>query len=150
VGRYPPGLTHFFDGDDVDWSQLLDVPTRRDERGALCFLEHPTHLPFTPKRVYYVFDVSPALARGFHAHKALDQCMIALSGSFTLRMDDGSTKRDLRLESPTHAAWIPAGVWHEMHDFSEGSVVLVLASAPYDESDYIRDYDEYLSWLRTT
>lgn len=125
--------------------ELVSLDVRGDHRGSLIALEGGSaHVPFDIARVYYVFATAPGIARGLHAHHVLNQIAIAISGSCTMRFDDGREKREVRLDRPDIAVTIPPMVWHEMHDFSADCVLLVLADAPYDEADYIRDYDEFV------
>lgn len=113
-----------------------------DGRGNLSVVEKNT-LPFEVKRVYYLYDVPSDAARGGHAHKALQQCLIALSGSFDVVVDDGSDKKIITLNKPNMALFIPNGIWRELENFSSGSVCLALVSEVYDESDYIRDFGNF-------
>lgn len=113
-----------------------------DGRGNLSVVEKNT-LPFEVKRVYYLYDVPSDATRGGHAHKALQQCLIALSGSFDVVVDDGSDKKIITLNKPNMALFIPNGIWRELENFSSGSVCLALVSEVYDESDYIRDFGNF-------
>lgn len=116
-----------------------------DGRGNLSVVEKNT-LPFEVKRVYYLYDVPSDATRGGHAHKALQQCLIALSGSFDVVVDDGVDKEVITLNKPNIALFIPNGIWRELENFSSGSVCLALVSEVYDESDYIRDYEVFKSF----
>ena len=102
-------------------------------------------LPFEIKRVYYLYDIPGGESRGGHAHKKLEQLIIAAGGSFDITVDDGKARRTVHLSRPYTGLYLPSGIWREMHNFSSGAICLVLASAPYTESDYIRDYDEFLN-----
>ena len=125
--------------------ELVSLAVRGDHRGSLIALEGcSAHVPFDIARVYYVFATAPGIDRGFHAHHALNQLAIAVSGSCTIHFDDGREKRAVRLDRPDVAVPIPPMVWHEMHDFSADCVLMVLADAKYDEADYIRDYDMFV------
>ncbi|WHR56022.1 FdtA/QdtA family cupin domain-containing protein [Wohlfahrtiimonas chitiniclastica] len=124
---------------------LIDFPVLGDERGSLVALEGMKNIPFDIKRVYYIFGANEQ-PRGFHAHKKLQQCAIALSGKCRVVMDNGSKKEDVWLDIPNKGLLIK-DEWHEMHDFSKDCVLLVLASQYYDEDDYIRNYDKYLEYL---
>ncbi len=115
----------------------------RDARGALVALEDGSEIPFAVKRVYYIYNTQFGQSRGFHAHKALRQMAICLSGSCVMVLDNGRDQLSLRLDSPTKAALIEPMVWHEMHEFEEDTVLMVLASDHYDESDYIRNRSEF-------
>ena len=98
-------------------------------------------LPFEIKRVYYLYDIPGGEARGGHAHKNLEQLIIAAGGSFDITVDDGHAKRTVHLSRPYMGLYLPSGIWREMHNFSSGAICLVLASDAYTESDYIRDYE---------
>lgn len=124
---------------------LIKFPALGDERGALVALEANRQIPFDIKRVYYIYGTAQGVARGFHAHKALKQVAICLKGSCRFVMDDGKDKQDVILATPEKGLLINAMQWHEMYDFSEDCVLMVLADQLYDESDYIRDYDYFLS-----
>jgi hypothetical protein len=123
----------------------LDFPPVHDKRGNLSFIEGRKHIPFDIKRVYYLYDVPCGEERGGHAHYNLQQVILALSGSFDLILDDGQEKRRFHLNRPYFGIYIGSMTWREMDNFSSGSVCLVLASEVYDESDYIRDYAEFLA-----
>lgn len=127
---------------------LIDFPALGDDRGALVALESNRHIPFDIKRVYYIYGTSQGVARGFHAHKNLRQVAICLKGSCRFVMDDGKDKQDVILATPDKGLLIDAMQWHEMYDFSEDCVLLVLADQLYDESDYIRDYNCFLEEVR--
>jgi dTDP-4-dehydrorhamnose 3,5-epimerase-like enzyme len=129
---------------------FLDLPRFADARGALSFVEGNKHIPFAIQRVYYLHDVAPGQRRGAHAHRALEQVLIAVAGSFTISLDDGTTSIDRELTSPSRALYLPPFVWHELRDFSPGAVCLALASAPFDESDYFRDYQGFLDAVKVT
>ncbi|MDN3649302.1 FdtA/QdtA family cupin domain-containing protein [Reinekea marina] len=120
------------------------MPDLGDDRGGLVSIEANKHIPFAVKRVYYIFKTHEDVARGFHAHKELKQLVICVSGSCKMVMDNGISKDDVILNTPKKGLLIDSLVWREMHDFSEDCVLLVLASEYYDESDYIRNYDEFL------
>lgn len=124
-------------------SGLLRFPVRGDERGSLVALEHATGVPFDIARVYFVYGTRPGVSRGFHAHRQLRQLAVCVAGSCTMVLDDGGSRTDHRLDAPDLGIEIPPMIWHEMHDFSPDCVVAVLADAPYDEADYIRDYAEF-------
>lgn len=111
-----------------------------DGRGNLSVIEKNI-LPFEIKRVYYLYDVPSDSKRGGHAHKKLYQCLIALSGSFDVVIDDATHKKTISLNKPNIALFIPNGIWRELENFSSGSVCLALVSEVYNESDYIRDYE---------
>ena len=123
--------------------ELIDFPVLGDNRGKLVAIEGNRHIPFEIKRVYYIYGSSSDVARGFHAHKELRQVAVCLSGQCRIVMDDGSKKEDVILDNPSQALLIDKMQWHEMYGFSDDCVLMVLASQPYDESDYIRDYDVF-------
>lgn len=114
-----------------------------DERGSLVALEAQENIPFDIARVYYIFGTKPGVERGFHAHKALQQVAVAVSGACTMLFDDGRERSEVRLDSPSKGVFIGNLVWREMKDFTEDCVLLVLADRHYDESDYLRDYSEF-------
>lgn len=118
-----------------------------DERGQLIALEEGRDIPFQIKRVYYMYDTGRGVHRGFHAHKKLEQILVCVSGSCTVLLDSGSEKKEVFLEKPYEGLYIPPSTWREMYDFSPDAVLVVLASELYDESDYIRDYDEFLEYM---
>ena len=122
---------------------LIDIPKITDPRGNLAIIEEG-FLPFEVKRIYYLYDVPSDSKRGGHAHIALKQFLVALSGSFDVVIDDGSSRKTITLNRPNKGLLIPQGIWREIENFSAGSVCLSVVSAPYDESDYIRDYQNFL------
>lgn len=122
----------------------IDFQVLGDDRGSLVALESGKEIPFEVKRVYYIFDTKKGVARGFHAHKALKQVAVCVRGHCRFILDDGVNKEEIVLSSPQQGLLIEDMVWHEMHDFSEDCVLMVLASEHYDETDYIRDYDVFL------
>lgn len=128
--------------------KMVTLKKHGDDRGLLVAAEGGTEIPFDIKRVYYITNVSDNKRRGFHAHKALRQVMLCISGSCKVMLDDGSEKTDVLLDSPNEGLIIEPKVWHEMFDFSEGAVILVLASGHYDESDYMRNYDDFIDYLK--
>ena len=131
----------------IDDVEIISIPKIIDEkgRGKLSVIEKSI-IPFEIKRVYYLYDVPSDAFRGGHAHKNLDQFMIALSGSFEVKIDDGSNNKKVMLNKPNQGLLIPSGIWREMDNFSAGSVCLVLASEFFDESDYFRDYNSFLDY----
>nr|QOS19602.1 TDP-4-oxo-6-deoxy-alpha-D-glucose-3,4-oxoisomerase [Vibrio parahaemolyticus] len=122
----------------------IDFPVIGDERGSLVALEANKLIPFDIKRVYYLFGMQSDLPRGFHAHKALVQVAVCLKGSCDILMDNGQEQEIVKLNSPSQGLVIDVMQWHEMSNFSEDCVLLVLASDVYDESDYVRDYSDFL------
>lgn len=129
--------------------RFIDIPkiTAPDGRGNLSVVERNT-LPYPIKRVYYLYDVPSNSTRGGHAHKKLQQCLIALSGSFTVVVDDGQERKEILLNRPDKGLLIPNGIWRELIEFSSGAVCLSLVSTEYDESDYIREYESFLKFKK--
>ena len=127
-----------------DLVKLIDFPPLGDGRGSLVALEANKTVPFDIKRVYYIFGTKQGVARGFHAHKALKQVAVCVTGCCRMLLDNGVDKEEVLLDSPTKGLVIEDFVWREMHDFTPDCVLLVLASEYYDEADYIRDYDDFL------
>ncbi|WP_367181120.1 FdtA/QdtA family cupin domain-containing protein [uncultured Psychrobacter sp.] len=124
----------------IEW---VDFPPLGDDRGSLVALEAENTVPFVIKRVYYIFGTQQGVARGFHAHKNLQQVAVCVTGSCRMVLDDGKNREEVWLDSPIKGLIISDLVWREMHDFSEDCVLLVLASEHYDENDYIRDYEDF-------
>jgi hypothetical protein len=124
--------------------RLIDLPRITDGRGSLTALESNAEVPFGIQRVYYLYDVPGGEARAGHAHHELQQLVIAASGSFDMLLDDGSQRAVVTLNRAYQGLLIDRTVWREIHNFSSGAFCLVLASMPYAESDYVRDYDEFL------
>jgi dTDP-4-dehydrorhamnose 3,5-epimerase-like enzyme len=128
----------------LDEVRLVELPRMADDCGNITFIEGAHHVPFVIRRVYYLYDVPGGESRGGHAHKALEQLIIAASGSFDVVLDDGKQRRRYFLNRSYHGLFVPRMVWRELENFSSGSISLVLASQVYDESDYHRDYGEFL------
>ena len=122
----------------------IDLTKRGDARGSLVAIEGHGAIPFEIRRVYYIFDTLRGVSRGYHAHRNLQQLMVCVAGSCRVSLDDGRQRADAVLDDPCRGLLIEGLVWREMHDFSEHCVLLVLASEPYDERDYIRDHDAFL------
>lgn len=118
-----------------------------DERGQLVALEEWKDIPFEIKRVYYIFDTKKDVHRGFHAHKNLEQILVCVHGSCKIMLDDGIEQIHVILNNPYEGLYIANNIWREMYEFSPDAVLLVLASSLYDETDYIRDYDQFLAFL---
>lgn len=118
-----------------------------DERGQLVALEEFNDIPFSIKRVYYMYQTGKGVRRGFHAHKSLEQILICVHGSCKILLDNGREKKIVSLERPYEGLYIANDMWREMYDFSEDAVLLVLASDLYDESDYIRNYDKFIEFV---
>jgi len=124
--------------------KLVDLPKIAEARGNLTFVEGGRHIPFEIKRVYYLYDVPGGAARGGHAHKALHQLIVAMSGSFDVVLDDGYEKKRFHLNRSYMGLYICPMIWREIDNFSSGSVCMVLASNYYEESDYYRDHVDFL------
>lgn len=127
---------------------LIDFKTLGDERGSLISIENNKNIPFEVKRTYYIFNTKAGVTRGFHAHKNLEQVLIAVSGSCKVLCDDGTKKEVFELKNPSEGLLIKNLIWREMFEFSPNCVLLVLASDFYKESDYVRNYDEFLKLIR--
>jgi dTDP-4-dehydrorhamnose 3,5-epimerase-like enzyme len=125
---------------------LITFDKNHQIKGNLTAVSNNKEVPFAIKRIYYLYDVPGGLSRGAHAHKELQQLVIALSGSFDITLDDGNAKRTFQLSKPNMGLLIPSGLWRELNNFSSGSICMVLASELYDEHDYIRDYDKFEVW----
>lgn len=127
--------------------RILRFPRIEDRRGNLSYVEANRHVPFDIQRVYYLYDVPGGATRGGHAHKELWQVIVAISGSFDVILDDGSARQRFSLNRSYYGLVVGPMMWRELDNFSSGSVCLVLASHPFDEDDYYRDYDEFRSAL---
>ena len=123
--------------------RVIGLPKVDDARGNLTFIEEDNHVPFEIKRVYYLYDIPGGESRGGHAHRKLEQFIIAANGSFDVVIDDGYNSMRFHLNRSYYGLYIPRMVWRELDNFSSGSVCLVLASEHYEEEDYIRNYDEF-------
>ena len=119
-----------------------------DDRGQLVALEEFKDIPFNIKRVYYMYDTGEGVVRGFHAHKSLQQILICIHGSCKIKLDNGFETKVIPLEKPYEGLFVASAMWREMFDFSPDAVLMVLASELYDESDYIRDYDQFVSYVK--
>ena len=119
------------------------MPEFRDHRGRLLAAETGPHVPFGVQRIFAIYDVPAGLARGGHAHRRQEQFLIMLAGSCKITAESADSSSEECLVAPTEGLYVPAGVWLELRDFSPGAICLVLASGPFDEADYIRDYGEF-------
>ena len=126
----------------------IQFAPKGDSRGQLIALEEMKDIPFQIKRVYYMYDTGEGVVRGHHAHKSLQQILICIHGSCKISLDNGTEKKVIPLEKPYEGLYVSNTMWREMFDFSPDAVLLVLASELYDESDYIRDYDEFLKYVK--
>jgi dTDP-4-dehydrorhamnose 3,5-epimerase-like enzyme len=130
---------------NIDMCRIIDLPKISDPRGNLTFIEGMRHIPFEIRRVYYTYDVPGGADRGGHAHKALQQLIIAMSGSFDVTLDDGRSKSKFHLNRSYQGLYVCPMIWRHLDNFSSGSVCMVLASNVYEASDYYRDYDEFMA-----
>ncbi len=128
----------------VDQCRIVELPKISDPSGNLTFIEGRRHVPFDFQRMYYLYDVPGGAERGGHAHKALHQLIIAMSGSFDVLLDDGRQTKQFHLNRSYYGLYVCPLIWRELNNFSSGSVCVVLASITYDESEYSRDYNEFL------
>jgi dTDP-4-dehydrorhamnose 3,5-epimerase-like enzyme len=128
---------------------IINLPKIADPRGNLTFIEGGRHIPFEIQRVYYLYDTPGGAERGGHAHKNLHQLIIAMSGSFDVILNDGREKKRFHLNRSYYGLYVCPMIWRELDNFSSGSVCMVLASNFYDESDYFRDFQEFLKASKT-
>lgn len=128
----------------------IDFQEHGDWRGQLVALEENKNIPFSIKRVYFMYDTKEGVVRGKHAHRTLKQVLFCVSGACTIGLDNGREKTEVRLDHPARGLFIGAGIWREMFDFTPDAVLMVLASEYYDESDYIRDYGAFLESVKET
>lgn len=129
--------------------KIIDLPKIPDIRGNLTFIEEQDHIPFTIKRVYWIYDVPGGQIRGGHAFKEQVEFIVALSGSFDVVVDNGKDKQVFSLKRSYYGLFIPNGLWRNMENFSTNAVAMVASSTFYDEDDYILYYNDYLEWLNT-
>lgn len=127
--------------------RTIQLPQIHDVRGDLTFIEGGNHIPFQIARVYYLYNVPVDSERGGHAHRDLEQVVFALSGSFRMKIDDGTTKSEYWLRNPQKGLYISKMIWREMDAFSQGAVCMVVASRRYEEADYFRNYDDFVDAL---
>jgi dTDP-4-dehydrorhamnose 3,5-epimerase-like enzyme len=128
--------------------KIINLKNCIDERGSLVAVEANKDISFDIKRVYYIYNNKTDLRRGFHSHKKLKQLLICVGGSCKIHLDDGITTEDVLLNDPSRGLVIESNIWREMYDFSKDAILLVLASEYYDESDYIRNYDEFIKFVK--
>lgn len=129
---------------DINLCRVIQLPKISDPRGNLTFVESGNQIPFDIQRVYYLYDVPGGAERGGHAHKGLEQLIIAMSGSFDVVLDDGREKKRVHLNRSYSGLYVCPMIWRELDNFSSGSVCMVLASNKYDEEDYFRNYAEFI------
>ncbi|WP_435945570.1 sugar 3,4-ketoisomerase [Dryocola sp. BD586] len=127
--------------------EIIPLQIHGDDRGSLVALETEKNIPFEIKRVYYLFDTKDKVIRGYHAHKVLKQVAIAVRGSCRFTLDDGKERVDVILNNPAQGLLIESFIWREMSDFSPDCVLMVLADSLYDESDYVRDYEQFIKMV---
>ena len=133
---------------DINTCQLINLPLVTDTRGSLVYLQKTGFLDFSVKRVYFLFDLTTGSSRGGHAHYDLDQLLVAVSGSMTINLDDGKTRKTIFLNDPSLGLRITPMIWRDITNISSNAVCLVLASREYDELDYIRDYETFSTALQ--
>lgn len=124
---------------------IIELPKIGDPRGNLTFVESGRHIPFDIRRVYYLYDMPGGAERGGHAHKALHQLIIAMSGSFDIHLDDGYEKKTIHMNRSYYGLYVCPMIWREIDNFSSGAVCMALASDYYDEIDYYREYNQFIS-----
>tara|TARA_B100000927_G_C16091913_1_gene319564 strand:+ start:72 stop:485 length:414 start_codon:yes stop_codon:yes gene_type:complete len=127
---------------------LVELQKIKNRAGNLSVVENSNSIPFDIARVYYIYDVPGGSDRGGHAHKDLEQYVIAVSGAFDIQLDDGKNKKTVRLDRPFLALHIKKGIWRETRNFTSGAICMVIASHKYDNQDYIHDYDDFLKFRR--
>lgn len=127
-------------------ARIIELPKITDPRGNLTFAENSKSIPFDIKRVYWTYDIPGGECRGGHAHKQCREFIIAVSGSFHVTLDNGRERQTYLLNHPYQGLFVETGIWRTLDDFSSGAVCLVLASEMFEESDYIRDYSDFLAY----
>ena len=132
----------------IDDCKIIDLPMIKNPKGNLTFIEAGRQIPFDIRRVYYLYDIPGGEERGGHAHRALHQLIIAMSGSFDIRLDDGRAKKTVHMNRSYYGLYICPMIWREIDNFSSGAVCMALASEFYDEADYYRDYDQFIRDVR--
>lgn len=128
--------------------KIIQLEEHGDDRGTLIALEQMKNVPFEIKRVYYMYDTGCGVRRGFHAHKNLKQMLVCVHGTCKILLDDGKEKAEILLDCPNKGLLIESHIWREMFDFSHDAVLMVLASELYAESDYIRDYNDFMTYIK--
>ena len=132
----------------IDDCKIIDLPMIKNPKGNLTFIEAGRQIPFDIRRVYYLYDIPGGEERGGHAHRALHQLIVAMSGSFDIRLDDGRAKKTVHMNRSYYGLYICPMIWREIDNFSSGAVCMALASEFYDEADYYRDYDQFIRDVR--
>lgn len=133
---------------DINDCRIIKLPTHCDPAGNLIVAQNSNNLPFAIERVFYIYDIPTDAHRGGHAHYREQQLIVAAAGCFDVEVTDGTTSRTFTLRRPSEALYVPAGLWRAMKNFAGASVCLTLSSTHYDENDYIRNFDQYLSLLK--
>lgn len=126
--------------------KIIDLPKIKDERGNLSVIEEFKEIPFKIERAYWIYDVPGGEQRGGHAYRENEEFIVAMSGSFDVHLDDGTTKQTFHLNRSYYGLYVPSGMWREMDNFSTNSLALVLSSTKYDKDDYIRDYSQFITY----
>lgn len=129
--------------------RLIELPTKSDPRGSLSFIESGKQIPFVTQRLFHLHGLPSGSERGGHAHRECHQCLIAMSGEFTITLDDGESKVSFTLDTPSKALHVVPGIWVDLKSLTDSGVLAVLASHGYDEADYLRQYDGFLSFKKS-
>ncbi len=127
--------------------KIINLPKFSDDRGSLTFIENSNNIPFDIQRIYYLYNIPENKTRGGHGHIRLEQLVIAVKGGFDITLDDATSNKTFHLDSPENGLYICKGIWRDISNFTPDAVCLVLASLPYSENDYIRNYDEFLNFV---
>ncbi len=127
----------------LDDARLIELPRIQSESGFITPVQAHVEIPFDLARVFFLYDIPAGANRGGHAHRRLEQVIVAAMGAITVELDDGSGRRTVELRQPNVGLYVPAMLWSELVDFASGSIAVVLASLPYEEEEYVRDHDEY-------
>lgn len=125
-------------------SRIIPIPVASDNRGGLAFAEAQETIPFSIQRVFWIYDIPQSAVRGGHAHWQCSEVVVPVHGSFTMLLDDGCERQEVRMSNPGEGILVPAGVWCELKDFAPSTVLLVMASHHYDAKGYVHDYDEFV------
>jgi len=133
---------------NINLCKIINLPKIEDPRGNLTFIEEENHVPFKVRRVYWIYDVPGGEIRGGHAFIEQQEMIVALSGSFDVIVDDGKNKKSFSLNRSYYGLYLPNGLWRHMENFSTNSVAMVLSCTFYNKHDYIREYKDYLTWLK--